>query len=204
MNEMDLVKDSQQLLKDLEGLDSALQLDVIVERSATFGRRCVEAIERVNSLVAMFPGGVGFRQMGFNSPEEKEEVFGQAANYLAQRNACLAVLIMDTWLSDASWQGRPSADPNRREALVVWAVAPDGRAVYGSSACYERVGGRIKWDQAVAKPVDKGGQNLFRPWVVTIQGMTGGLVIPTKADGENIRIFPPLDEGGDASTGALN
>jgi len=195
---MDVLKDSQQLLKDLEGLDSVLHLDVIAERAAAFGRRCVEHGERVNSLVALLPGGVGFRQMGFNSPEEKEEVFGQAANYLAQRNACLAVLILDTWVSDSNWTGRPSADPNRREALVVWAVAPDGRAMYCSSECYERIGGRIKWDKAVAKPVDKGGQNLLRPWVVTIQGMTGGLGIATKADGKNIRIFPPLDEGGNA------
>lgn len=201
---MDLLKDSQQLLKDLEGLDSALHLDVIVERAAAFGRRCVEHGESVNSLIALFPGGVGFRQTVFASAQEKEEVFGQAANYLAQRNARLAVLILDTWLSDSNWTGRPSADPDRREALVVRAVAPDGRAVYGSSTFYERVGGRIKWDKAVAKPVDTDWQNLLRPWVVAVAGWTGGLVIPTKADGENLRIFPPLDEGGNASGGERN
>jgi hypothetical protein len=168
MNEMDLLKDSQQLLKDLGGLDSALHLDVIVERCAAFGQKCVEASEEVNSLVAVFPGGVGFCQIGFNSPEEKEEVFGRAANLLAERNACLAVLIMDTWASSPSWQGRPSADPNRREALVVSAVAPDGRAVYGSTARYERLDGRIKWDKAVTLPVDMGGQTLLRPWIVAI------------------------------------
>ena len=193
---MDLLKDAKQLLKDLEGLDSALHLDLIVGRSAAFGRSCVEHGERVNCLVALFPGGVGFRQTGFVSAEEKKEVFGQAANYLAQRNACLAALIMDTWVSNASWQGRPSVDPNRREALVVWAVVPDGRAVYVSSTCYERVGGRIKWDKAVAELVDKGGQNLLRPWVVTIDGIAAPVIIPTKADDRNVRIFPPIDEQG--------
>lgn len=195
---MDLLKDSQQLLKDLEGLDSALQLDVIAERAAAFGRRCVEHGECVNGLVGFFPYGVGFGQMGFTSAEEKEEVFGQAANYLAQRGARLAVLILDMWLSDSNWTGRPSADPNRREALVICAVAPDGRAVYGSSTFYKRVRGRIKWDKAEAKPVDKDWQNLLRPWVVAVAGRTDGLVIPTKADGENLRIFPPLDEAGNA------
>ncbi len=167
MNEMDLLKGSQ-LMKDLEGLDSALQLDVIVERCAAYGHKCVEADEEVNSLVALFPGGVGFCQMGFNSLEEKEDLLGRAANLLAERNACLAVLIMDTWASSPNWQGRPSADPNRREAVLVSAVAPDGRAVFGSTACYERLGGRIKWDKAVTLPVDEGWQTLLRPWVVAI------------------------------------
>ena len=198
---MDLLKDLQQLLKDLNGLDSALQLDVIVERSAAFGRRCVEHGECVNGLVAFFPDGVSFQQTEVASAEEKEEVFDQAANYLAQRNARLAVLILDMWLSDSNWTGRPSADPNRREALVIRAVAPDGRAVYGSSTFYERVGGRIKWDNAVAEPVDNDWQNLLRPWVVAVAGRTDGLVIPTKTYGENLRIFPPLDEDGNAIGG---
>ena len=145
---MDLLKDSQQLLKDLEALDSALQLDVIVERAAAFGRRCVEHGERVNSLVALFPGGAGFRQTGFAGAEEKEEVFGQAANYLAQRGARLAVLITDAWVGSLGWTGRPSDDPNRTEALSIVAVNPRGEVVYRWHVPYERIGGRIKWHQA--------------------------------------------------------
>ena len=172
---MDILKDSQQLLKELEGLDSALQLDRIVERAASFGRKCVEHGAPVNSLVALFPGGSGFRQLGYADDEEKEEVLGQAANYLAQRSARLAILICDTWAANDGWKGRPSADPRRREALVVWAVAPDGRTVYGWLACYKRVGGRIEWDNAVAEPVDKDWQNLLRPWVAAVAGRTAGL-----------------------------
>lgn len=190
---MDLVKDSQRLLKDLEGIDSALQLDLIVERCTAFGRRCVEHGERVNSLVALFPGWVGFRQTGFDSDEEKEEVFGQAENYLAQRGARLAVLIFDTWVSSEGSK-RPSADPNRQEALVVHAVAPDGRAVYSLVAIYERVGDEIKWHAPHAGP--SGRQYMLRPWVATIDGITAPVIIPTKADCRNIRIFPPIEEQG--------
>lgn len=199
---MDLLKDSKQLLKDLEGLDSALHLDVIVERSAAFGRRCVEHGERVNSLVALFPGGVGFRQTGFVSAEEKKEVLGQAANYLAQRGARLAVLINDTWVGSPEWEGRPSDDPNRTEALLVQAVTPNGKGVYVCKCSYTRKGSRIEWCDAHEGPIHDGDrQGLLRPWIITVAGRTGGLVIPTKADGENIRIFPPLDEGGNARIG---
>jgi hypothetical protein len=205
MNEMDLLKDSQQLLKDLEGLDSALHLEVIVGHAAAFGRRCVEHGERVNSLVALFPGGVGFRQTGFASAEEKKEVFGQAANYLAQRGARLAVLIADTWVGSPGWKDRPSDDPNRTEALLVQAVTPNGKVVYGWICSHTRKGSRIEWCEAREGPIHDGDrQGLLRPWVVTIQGMTCGHVIPTKADGDNVRIFPPIDEDGNASIGERN
>ncbi len=190
---MNILKESKQLLKDLQRLDSALQLDVIVERAAAFGRRCVEASERVNCLVALFPTGSGYRQLGFASSQEKEEVFGQAANYLAQRNARLAVLIVDVWMGGGP-NTRPSDDPKRHEGLVVHAVAPDGRAVYSRVAIYERVGGKIKWHAPEAGP--NGRQHLLRPWVITFDGITAPVIIPTIADGHNIRIFPPLYEQG--------
>ena len=162
--------ESQLLLEKIQGLDSALQLEKIVELASEFGRKCVEKDWRVNSMVAIFPGGSGFLQIEYADNEEKKQILCLAANYLEQRGARLAVLIVDVWLSDSNWMGRPSADPNRREALVVLAVAPDGRAVYGSSTFYERVGGRIEWGKAVAKPVDKNWQNLLRPWVVADAG----------------------------------
>lgn len=189
---MNLLKDSQQLLKDIEGLDSARHLDVIVGRAAEFGRSCVEHGERVNSLVAMFPGGVGFLQTGFTNAKEKEEVFGQAANYLAQRGASLAVLVVDTWAASPGWEGRPSDDPNRTEAVLVQAVAPNGNVVYAWKCSYNRKGSRIEWCDAQEGHIHDGElQGLLRPWITTVAGQKCWLGISTKADGESMRIFPP-------------
>jgi hypothetical protein len=185
---------SQQLLKDIEKLDSALQLDKLVELAAAFGKECVEVHAPLPAVVALFPGGAGYRTMAAPDRETMVELWGQTANYLAQRNARLALLIMDTWVGTDPTK-RPSADGKRREALCVVAVAPDGRAVYHLFGPYER-GGKIKWGASVAEPIEKGGQHMLRPWVATIDGITVPLVIPTKADGPNIRIFPPIDEQG--------
>ena len=193
---MNVSKEVQQLMMDIASLNSALTFHAIVERAAAYGRKCVEEGYWVNSIIALCPKGVSFQHLVFETDQEKDEVFGRVANNLALHNAQLAVLISDVWLGRTRGV-RPSADPSRRQALVVSAVVPEGKVVRSWLAFYDRVNGHIHWHKAETD--GRNEQCVLRPWVITIRGITCPLVIPAKVDGDNMRMFLTLDEDGNAT-----
>jgi hypothetical protein len=80
-------------------------------------------------------------------------------------NAQSVTLVSDTWVGSSS-KHRPSEDPDRREAVVVQVISPDGQVKNGVVQLYHRVRGTIVWDEQYDG--ESGAyQFLVEPWAKT-------------------------------------
>lgn len=102
----------------------------------------------------------------FETLEQKLCAYSQVSEIAARADAQSVTLVNDSWVGTAEFNGRPSEDPNRSEALVVLLVNPDGRVETTTIHPYSRVNGKILWGTeergaAVAE------QFLLKPWAKT-------------------------------------
>ena len=80
-------------------------------------------------------------------------------------NAQSVTLVSDTWVGTSS-KYRPSKDPDRREAIVVQVIGPDGHVKNGVVQLYHRLNGAIVWDEQYGGEFGA-YQFLVKPWAPT-------------------------------------
>ncbi len=75
--------------------------------------------------------------------------------------ASKVLLVADTWWTDVP-NAQPSACPDRREAIVIDLVLPDGSLEWRLVQAYRRSGKQIAWDDP--KKFDRGIQSRLPAW----------------------------------------
>ena len=147
------VDKSAQLRKEIGDLNNDLlaigrQPEQAVQRCGEYGRRLIEADLLVPTVIGFCPEGLLFAPVPFADYEQKREITSSVAAALAQMGASLAVVIAESWMSKKQGTRRPSADPNRTEALTVDAVNPDGTVAALLVNPFEHTRSGIKWGEA--------------------------------------------------------
>jgi hypothetical protein len=106
---------------------------------------------------------IAYLPVQFRTDEEKRTAYDGISDIAGQENARSVMLVNDIWLSSPGFDGQPSEDPNRREALLVLVVNPQGQVVKSTMHPYTRLNGKIVWGTEVVSP-QISHQSLLKGW----------------------------------------
>ncbi len=168
------IEKAELLRKEINDLGSDLMAigpnpKIAAKRCAKYGHRLIEADLLVATVVGFCPEGLLFESVPFANDEEKRERTYSAAVALGEAGASLAMVIAETWLSKNANAVRPSADPDRSEALTVNAVNPDGTVAAMLVNPFEHTSSGIKW----RKPINYGGPDKKQYFLPAWAGLVG-------------------------------